>query len=373
MNVVIIGSGVIGSVVAEQLFAANIGNITMLEAGPSIPMADASNWFNVINGGQPPYENCYDTPEDFTATADKPSDMWNIVGGRIIGRGGSTLHWGGWLPRFQPEDFLYKTNTGQGLDWPYTYTDLEPYYCQAENFLGVAGDSTDQNPWRSKPYPYPAAKYPLLMEPVITALDALNVSYCHMPVSRYGKGAVDRTPCMTIGTCKYCPISGRYTGDQSVDKLQQLQNDFTLILNAPALEVKMESRSKAQSVTYMNIITGQKVSIEADLVFVCAGALETPKILQNSCSGGWNNGVGNDNDLVGRYLMASPYFYANGDLSENPEQIESELGFPSLASRAFDTVEYQKSGGKFYFNADYATPNLMSLRPWQMVIKRTTL
>jgi choline dehydrogenase-like flavoprotein len=357
MKIVIVGSGVVGSVVAESILSAGLGTVTMLEAGPEIPMANAADWFNLVTGSPAPYEKCYDQTGDYASVADTPQDKWQITGGRVLGRGGSTLHWGGWVPRFMPEDFQYHTNTGQGLDWPYGYIALEPYYCAAETFLGVSGDSSDQNPPRSQNYPYSAAPYPLMMQPIMTAMEALGMTYAHMPVSRYGKGATDRTPCRTTGTCKYCPISARYTGDQSLDSLSA-QSDFSLILNAPAKEITMSDRNTVSGVTYVDTTTGQSTTLEADYVFVCAGALETPKLLQNSTSTWWPSGVGNDHDLVGRYLMASPYFFAMGTIAQNPQKIQSELGFPTLSSRYYDTEEYQKKGGKFYFNTDYAHPNL---------------
>ena len=352
MSAIVVGSGVIGSYVANTLLSAGKGPVTLLEAGPIIPMADAASWFHVVTGGDAPYTQCYDEPGDFEAKGDNP---WNIVGGRILGRGGSTLHWGGWVPRFKPEDFAMYSNTGQGIDWPYGYKELESYYCQAEQYLGVAGDSNEQDPPRSQPFPFTPAAYPLMMGPVIEAMQSLGMSYRQMPVARYGEGETRQTPCMTTGTCKYCPVGGRYTGDQTVDDLLG-NSDFLLILNAPALEINMSAKNTASGVTYLDTTTGIKRSIEADTIFICAGALETPKLLQNSKQY-WANGIGNDYGLVGRYLMASPYFYANGTLAKNPQKMESELGFPSLCSRYFDTPQYQKAG-KFFFNADYANPNL---------------
>jgi len=351
MSVIVIGSGVAGSIVAEELLAANKGPVIMLEAGPDITMSDRANWLQYVTTRQAPYMNCYDNEEDFESTG---IDTWNIKGGRVIGRGGSTLHWGGWVPRFRPEDFNLFTNTGKGLDWPFSYDELEPYYCQAEEYLGVAGDSNDKYPVRSKSYPFEAASYPLMMRPIIESLKELGMSYSHMPVSRYGLSA-NRTPCMTTGTCKYCPIGARYTGDQSINDLLN-KKEFSLILNAPATRILLSSKSQALGVEYLDTTRCKHKIIEADYIFICAGALETPKLLLNS-KDYWSHGIGNDNDLVGRYLMASPYFYAAGNIRQNPDMLEAELGFPTLCSHEFDTPGYQTKG-KFFFNADYAKPHL---------------
>ena len=84
---------------------------------------------------------------------------------------------------------------------------------------------------------------------------------------------------------------------------------------------------------------------------MCAGALETPKLFLNSHNKYWPNGLGNDHDLVGRYLSANPFFYASGE-KENAADCFNELGFPTLSSRHFDQPEYQ-SCGKFFIAMDY--------------------
>ena len=64
-----------------------------------------------------------------------------------------------WCLRYKPEDFRLRTNTGEGADWPITYDDLEPYYCQAEDYLSVCGDVHESwNRHRAdRPYPRPTS------------------------------------------------------------------------------------------------------------------------------------------------------------------------------------------------------------------------
>lgn len=148
-NIVIVGSGVAGSLMAS--LCSSLDGVTVLETGPNIPMADPGWWFHhLARGGgtdNTPYAAFYDEPGDFDATGANP---WDIMGGRIFGAGGTMLHWGGWVPRFMPEDFALYTNTGQGIDWPFGYDALEPFYNQAEQYLGASGDSGDNCPPRSQ-------------------------------------------------------------------------------------------------------------------------------------------------------------------------------------------------------------------------------
>lgn len=351
-HVIIVGSGVAGSFLANYFAAQRISGVLMLEAGPAVPMADPKWWFhNVAAGGgteNTPYAACYDEKGDFYATGNEP---WDIVGGRIFGGGGTTLHWGGWTPRFKPEDFALRANAAHShaLDWPFTYHDLEPYYCQAEQYLAVSGDSDDNNPPRSEPYPFRPAPFPISAGPFIDAFDQMGISYSHMPVARNGGF------CRTTGTCDYCPIGGRFTGDQPLGRAQS--NPGVLVrFNAPAVKIRMANKQRVAGVTYLDRSSGRMVDVDADVVILCNGAIETPKLLLASQNPYWPNGIGNDNDLVGRFISATQFFFASGQMG-NPRGFEKELGFPSLCSRQFDTPAQQRKG-KLFLSMNYAEPNL---------------
>ncbi len=354
-NVLIIGSGVAGSLVANMLLNSGVNGIVMLEAGPNIAMKDHRIWFDSISveNYQLPYTNLYDTTNDYVSEGG--TAPWQITGSRIIGRGGSTIHWGGWCPRFMPEDFQLKTNTGLGIDWPFTYDDLEPYYCSAEEYLGVAGiEKTGQRDWRSKPYPLAGAPLPLTANPIVQALDSKGYIYGSMPVARNTVSHNGNGQCITTGTCHYCPIGARFTGDQPLDKLAA-NSEFELILNAPATKLIMTNKNTISAVEYMDTTSGTTYTVSANAVYLCAGAFETPKLMQLSTSEYWPAGIGNDNDLLGRFLVANPYIYSLGEGSQNPERLQQELNFPNLASRQWDTPA-QQATGKFLMNMAYDDP-----------------
>lgn len=111
-KILIVGSGVAGAVIANELLSKGLGPITMLEAGPTIVMRDKRKWLDLVMAGKPAYASSEDRSEDYVATGQSP---WFINGGRLIARGGSTLHWGGWCPRFRPEDFALRSAVGRGL------------------------------------------------------------------------------------------------------------------------------------------------------------------------------------------------------------------------------------------------------------------
>ncbi|MCG8370346.1 MAG: GMC family oxidoreductase [Proteobacteria bacterium] len=351
-NVVIVGSGVAGSLVASLLIDAGVSGITILEAGPDIVMKDPRSWFDVVTTGVAPYESLYDSAADYNSEGANP---WVITGSRIIGRGGSTIHWGGWCPRFMPEDFALKSNTGLGIDWPYGYKDLEPYYNKAEAYLGVAGvEAKGQRDWRSQPYPMAGPTLPLTAKPIVTALADKGYIFGNMAIARNTVAHNGQSQCITTGTCHYCPIGARFTGDQPLNRVAGEPN-VKLIVNAPATRLIMSDKQTVAAVEYRDMTTGNTHKLSATAVYLCAGAFETPKLLQLSTSEYWPAGIGNDNDLVGRYLVANPYLYCRGGTSTNPQRLQQELNFPNLASRQWDTPEEQ-AHGKFLMNMSYDAP-----------------
>lgn len=344
-NILIIGSGVAGGLVAEKLLEKRHGPITMLEAGFPVSMSNRRVWFDIMLAGQRyPYEPLQDTPADYIATQSEQG--WHIEGGRLFARGGSTLHWGGFCLRMKPEDFALKTCTNIGLDWPIQYADLEPYYLQAEQFLQVAGDSSDQDPLRSGPYPFEAAAYTMSDDVIIEALQGLGISYMHIPIARNATAIHGRPACVTTGTCKYCPVGARFTGDQPLDRLMNHPH-FQLRLRSPVQRLVLDGKRRATGVVYLDMTTGETRVLHAETIILCAGALETPKLLLASATHEWPQGVGNDTDQVGRYLIANPYFSVKASKPTNPERLQEELLFETLGSRYWDTPQEQPEG-KFF-------------------------
>src|SRR5476649_639017 len=159
-DVVIVGSGVAGSLVAARLAKAGV-KVLILEAGPRVQRAAALATYRdaLIKIPEAPYP---DTPYAPRPKSDDPDHYFlqngpDKFGGTYLRQvGGTTWHWLGTALRFVPDDFRLRTRFGVGLDWPISYDDLEPWYCEADRELGVAGDPgfTLDAP-RSKPYPLP--------------------------------------------------------------------------------------------------------------------------------------------------------------------------------------------------------------------------
>ena len=275
-----------------------------------------------------------------------------LRGSRLFVYGGSTMEWGGWSPRLKPEDFSLRSNTGQGADWPFGYDALEKYYCQAERHLAVSGDLSDTTTVpRSAGYPF--KHFPLTFQdkPVADAMDALEISYGHMPIARRGVSETPsrHAPCQTTGTCDYCPFGARYVASNYLDDLRTWNDCSGLEVrtNSVVETIETSSKMRAVSVTYKNRLTGERMpSVEADRIVIAAGAIESAKLLQRSKTAHWPRGIGNDSGHVGANFTTHPMVIFNSPAKLNRDGLQPELDFPTLISRHFDTKE-QQALGKF--------------------------
>ena len=209
-----------------------------------------------------------------------PQKAW----AQVIGFGGGTL-WSGNTPRFLPSDFRTRSAYGVGEDWPLSYDDLEPYYAQVEDVMGVAGAANAMFP-RSRPYPsppHPMNAFDRLLERKYPGL--------HMPFpsARSSSLSTGRPVCCSNGTCGTCPISSKFQIDLHMADLFD-DPRVTLLLEAEVTHVEIEG-SRATGLVYRR--GGGDVTVAADLVIVGANAIMTPFILLKS---------GLRDPALGRYL-----------------------------------------------------------------------
>lgn len=336
--IIIVGSGVAGTVLARQLLATGDFEVTMFEAGPEFTPGDRRIWLDHFLGSDDIYEPFMDDPRT-------ENEYFGLRRSRLLMKGGTTNHWGGLTPRFKPEDFELKSRTGFGTDWPIDYDDMAPYYAKAEVLLGITGDSDNDDPPRyGAKYPFPPTSFTLGDKVVIDALESLDISYGHMSIARNGNR------CITTGTCDYCPVNARYTALYDLEQLQIEYSDrLTLRTESPVTRILMDGERHSRGIECLNLKTGMTDSMEADAVVVCGGTIESCKLLLASANSDWPDGIGNDSGHVGRHLIGHPVMYATGVRPGNPDSLSEELGFDSLISRHFDTPAYQHKG-KMWFS-----------------------
>ncbi|HEY0312910.1 MAG TPA: GMC family oxidoreductase [Allosphingosinicella sp.] len=350
---VLIGSGVAAVTLAKQLLQEDRAtSILMLEAGPRVPRGDRRGWWDYVLTGRKPYDFCYDIPGENKTTGD--GTKWGYEGARIMAYGGSTGHWGAWSLRYKPEDFELFTNTGEGADWPIDYNDLDPYYQQAEDYLSVCGDTKES--WNAnranQPFPRPVFGWTEADGLMVESFKKNGIEPGNMPIARYRK-------CMATGTCKYCPIGSRYTAHDVLDELVEDPRHVNFVMRclSPVTKLVADRKSHIAAAEYLDTKSGETISVTADIFVVAGGTYESPKLLMRSKSAFWPQGIGNDNDLVGRHIVSHSFLRVSGTLPANRRRWLQEFDFPTLMSRTYDAPEYQQDGKIFLFK-NRALPNV---------------
>jgi glucose dehydrogenase len=364
-DVVIVGAGIAGAQMAYKL-AKNGKKVLVLEAGDLLPNVaqegpvkqDALNKFygKPIKDPSVPWPGTKDPSipwETSDVKAPRPTspgvnsdntqgEAWSMA--KLEGKpgnylqqtgkyafgstyervaGGTTKHWLGTCLRFSPDDFKvvskYNPPIPGAQEWPITYDQLEPYYGQAENEIGVAGDANVDKKYgvpRSTEYPMGPIPQSYLDQILQQRLNGKNIDGNALDIvsTPQGRNSVvfdNRPACMGNSSCvPICPINAKYDAGVHVSK----------IMNDPTLSalVTFSLRSVAYQVTVNpadNTISGIKYKVwskdSSDVVdtiaigkqyVIASHAIETAKLLLNSP---WKDGltVANSSNMVGRNLM----------------------------------------------------------------------
>jgi glucose dehydrogenase len=320
-DVVIIGSGACGAIAAYKL--ATLGHsVLILEAGETGPdrielvgsyaratkKTPISPYMGRTGDAKAPSPDP-EMPPYYDHVMDQSGDMLKSTYLRRVG--GSTWHFLGNVPRFVPNDFRLKTLYGQGVDWPLSYDDLEPDYCEAEALLGVAGDHYE---WdgvlgarRSKPFPMPAIWESYSDRRVRPAIERLQIDGTTLrvrrtPQARNSRPYDDRPPCAGNSTCvPICPIQAKY--DATVHVRKALHHGVELRDQAVVMRLEVDAVTSMIGAVHYRRWDGADEKVAAKMVVLAAHAVESAKILLLSNE---NGGVANSSGQVGRNLMDHP-------------------------------------------------------------------
>ena len=240
-----------------------------------------------------------DNEHPYTFPVDKPF-MW--IRGRQVG--GKTFCWARESYRYTDYEFKAASRDGYEQDWPFSYAELEPYYDKVENFIGVSGsrEGLQQMPDGRFLPPMNLSCGAVLAKQVIEKQFGWRVMpdrVANLTVPHNGRPA-----CHYCDQCQRgCFTASYFTSPAVTLPAAARTGRLTLISDAIVSSVTMNSEVKAAGVQYIERVTKVYREARAKVIVLAAGALESTRILLNSRSVRFPNGVGNSNGILGHYLM----------------------------------------------------------------------
>jgi choline dehydrogenase-like flavoprotein len=216
------------------------------------------------------------------------------------GVGGSMVHYAGYTPRLHPSDFSTFSSDGVGADWPFGYEELRPYYCDLEQELPVAGEHW---PW-GDPHRYPHRPHPVggNGELFLRGARKLGITAKVGPVAITNGRFGNRPHCIYRGFClQGCKVNAK-ASPLITHIPDALAHGAEVRPDAMVTRVGIDERSGRATGVHYNRDGGSRFQ-RAAMVAVAGYSIETPRLLLNSASQRFPDGLCNEFDQVGRYLM----------------------------------------------------------------------
>lgn len=339
VDVLVIGSGMGGAIASRVLAEAGITVVCLEQGGWTLPESRPHDkpdweWQRLTNYSTAP--NIRARNEDYPVdTLDETTLMWNAVGG-------STGIYTATFPRFRPSDFRKGSEHGCQPDWPFTYEELAPWFDQNDLDCGVAGVLGDPAIPPRGDFPVPPLRHGGIAAAAAAGFDKLGWHWWPMPCAIITEEYNGRQPCNFCGNCQSgCPRGSM--ADVSVTHWPRaIAAGATLRTNARVARIETDASGRATGAVYIDRMTGTQHFQSADIVIVAANGVGTPRLLLNSASSRFPDGLANSSGEVGRNLMhhglTSVEFWTD-------ENLETHKGNTSAAIISEEFAETDPSRG----------------------------
>jgi choline dehydrogenase-like flavoprotein len=258
------------------------------------------------------------------------------------GVGGSMVHFAGYTPRFHPSDFHTYTLDGVGADWPIAYADLRGYYEQMEEELPVAGQDW---PW-GDPHSYPQSPHPIGGNGLlfVRGCQQLGIDVRVGPVAISNGRFGNRPHCIYRGFClQGCKVNAK-ASSLITHVPDALAHGAEVRADSMVSRIEVDSSGLATGVRYFR--GGVEHVQRARMVAVAGYSIETPRLLLNSTSSRFPDGLCNDFDQVGRYLMVQG---APQTAGRYPQEVRAyKAPPPEVSTEAFYETDPSKAYRRGY-------------------------
>jgi choline dehydrogenase-like flavoprotein len=311
-DVIIVGSGAGGGTAAYNLTKAG-AKCLMLEAGGWYDAARDSKWLEWEYDAPHRGGGNFLSPMDYFMAVvggwqipgepylSAPGTQWMWFRSRMLG--GRTNSWGRISLRNGPYDFKPYSRDGKGFDWPLSYEDLAPYYDKTEELMGVFGSVEGiENLPDGKFLPPPAPRcYELLVQ---KACQKLQIPCIPSRLAILTRPLNGRPECHYVSQCgRCCRLGSNFSSPVVLLMPARMTGNLEIRTNAMAREILTGPDGRATGVSYVDKNTRKEVQVRGKVIVLAASSCETARLLLNSRSGRFPNGLANSSGLVGRYLM----------------------------------------------------------------------
>jgi quinoprotein glucose dehydrogenase len=295
-DICIIGSGITAALIAEKLTEERTARITVVEAGDHVtPLAERGRLRRrFLDYGENPWPGDHVDP----LSADG-------IQSRSMCVGGLAMHWGAVTPRFTPEDFRLRSLYGVGDDWPMDFEDLDPFYQEAEERMGVAGEQgpATYDP-RSAAYPQPPLPLSYNLQLLKTWGERSDIAFWSQPSAKNSVTYGGRPACCRSDTCSpICPIGAKYSPDFTWRRLTAA-GAIDLLTRTVVRRLALEEGSDrvSHAIAMRRDRPEDEVQIHARTFVVACGYVWSPHLLLLSATSRFPAGLANRSGLVGKYM-----------------------------------------------------------------------
>jgi choline dehydrogenase-like flavoprotein len=334
VDVLIIGAGASGAALAWSLADTRM-KIVCLEQGdwmdPAAYPSTATNWEMRRFGDFGLSPNGRGRPEDYPINdSESPIAVSNFNA-----VGGSTILYAAHFPRFRPGDFRVKSLDGVADDWPVDYERLAPYYDVNARMMGVAGLAGDPA-YPPKEVPLPPVPLGVLGETLAHGFDRLGWHWWPSDSAIATRDYEGRAACINLGPCLMGCAQGAKASTDVTYWPVAIRRGVELRTRCRVREITVDENGMADGVVYYDA-EGVEQKQRAEVVVLACNGVGTPRLLLNSRSKQFPDGLANSSGLVGRNLMFHPYALVTGVFEKPLEGYKGPTGCCIMSQEFYET------------------------------------
>ena len=335
VDILVIGAGASGGAFTWSLSKAGLQVMCLEQGGWVQPKAyptTKDDWelHRLMEYNADP--NIRNLPQDYpvnNSSSPIAPLMYNAVGG-------STIHWSAHFPRFHPSDFQVRTLDAVAEDWPISYKQLEPFFDLNDEMVGVSGITGDPayppKSDRQTP-PIPLGK---LGNTIVGGFEKLGWHWWPSDSAIITKAYDGRTACNNCGPCDIgCYQRAKASSDITYWP-KAIQYGAILKTHTTVREITVGKNGKAGSVIYYDQ-NGDVQEQKARIIVLACNGIGTPRLLLNSVSTVFPDGLANSSGLVGKNLMFHPYGMTTGVFEDFLEGYKGPIGCSIISQEFYET------------------------------------